>query len=52
MNPKHRRSARPEGGAGIAPFLLAALSRRPEAGGREMVGTLVKTGRTAVIGPE
>ena len=52
MNPKHRRSARPEGGAGIAPFLLAALSRRPEAVGRGMVGTGMKTSRSAVIGLE
>ena len=52
MNPKHRRSARPEGGAGIAPFLPAALSRRLEAVGRGMVGTLTKASRSAVIGPE
>ena len=52
MNPKHQRSAGPEGGAAIAPFPPAVRSRRPEAAGRERVGTLVKTGRAAVIGPE
>lgn len=55
MNPKHRRSARPDGGAGIGPFLPAAPSHRLEATRREMVGTLMKAGRSAAIariGPE
>lgn len=49
MNPKHQRSAGPEGGAEIEPFLLAVLSHRLEAIGREMVNTVMKASRSAVI---